>query len=150
MSKKSKRASPVTRPGLSLVGVRERTQQGGRQVNGRHPEHPELTPVQLAAIARESWQMRDPRHDNALRLMCEARAELAQVLGVPLDPEQDVCRFCDVAEAESRKTQGVEQAALLALDMIGRAVADLMRSDELLMQFVEATSHHIDALSRTR
>ena len=147
MSKKSRRSSPVTRPGRGLVGVRGRTQQGGRQVNGCHPEPPELTPVQLAAIARGSWQLREVRQDNLLPLMCEARNGLAHALGVALDPDQDVCRFCDPVDPES---QSIEAAARVALDLIGRAVADHMASDDLLSHYVEATSRHIDALSRAK
>jgi hypothetical protein len=111
------------------------------------PQHSEPTPIQLAAIARESWRLREVRQDNILPLMCEARSGLAHALGVALDPDQDVCRFCDPVDPES---QGIEAAARVALDLIGRAVADHMASDDLLSHYVEATSRHIDALSRTR
>lgn len=112
------------------------------------PEFRDILAIQLEAKARNRWQRRNERQDQMINQLCQARALLARAMGVPLDPDSDVCFCC--ADGEPPEAANLEEAARKALDLLTLACAESLAADDLLSEVNEATAQHIALLSRKR
>lgn len=114
----------------------------------RGPEFQDILAIQLTAKARTRWQQRNNQQDEMHNRLCQARALLAQALGISFDPDIDVCRCC--ADGEPPEAASLEDATRKALVLLTVAIVKSHAADELLSEVNEATSQHIDLLSRKR
>lgn len=112
------------------------------------PDFREILAIQLTAKARTRWQRRNDRQDQMHNQLCQARALLAEGLGVTLDPDNDVCACC--ADGEPPSAAGLDDAARQAFALLTLAFAESLAADELLSEVNEATAQHIALLSRKR
>lgn len=114
----------------------------------RPPEFIDILAIQLTAKARNRWSQRNTVQDEMANRLCQARALLAQALGIQLDPDNDMCACC--ADGDPPPAEGLDDAARKALDLLTMSFTAAMAADELLAEFNEATSQHITLLSRKR
>lgn len=112
------------------------------------PSFREILAIQLSVKARTRWQRRNERQDQMYNQLCQARALLAEALGIALDPDSDVCACC--ADGEPPSAASLDEAARKAFALLALAVANSLAADELLSEVNEATAQHTTLLSRKR
>lgn len=103
----------------------------------------------LSSVVSSRWAAMTQQQERALELMCSARAELARALGLHLDEEQDVCRYCESALQTNAPPPLLTDAARTAFDQLSRAVQAAFASEELLQEVMAAHARELD-LSRNK
>jgi hypothetical protein len=92
----------------------------------------------LSSVVSSRWAAMTQQREQSLELMCSARAELARALGLHLDEEQDVCRYCESALQTDMPSAPLPEAARSAFDQLGQAVKAAFASEELLQEMMAA------------